>query len=87
MRRFPEARLLRTEVLAAHRRHWGEEDPETLVAEEWLALNLANSGLTEDARPLLMRIYQVRLRTLGLEHKDTKQTKRFLERLARPADE
>jgi Tetratricopeptide repeat len=38
--RFIEARPLREEVLAARRRHLGDEDPDTLSAEEWLGWNL-----------------------------------------------
>jgi Tetratricopeptide repeat len=70
--RFIEARPLPAEVLAARRRHLGDEDPETLSAEEWPGWNLAKEGLREGGRPLFQHVLEVRLRTLGPEHEDTR---------------
>lgn len=69
--RVDEARLLREEVVAAFRRNRGNDDPYTLVEEEWLAHNLAMSGLAEQARVVALHIYEVRQRDLGPVHKDT----------------
>jgi hypothetical protein len=78
MSRFTEARLLREEALAAHRRNVGDDDDQTLVAEAWLAANMMKSGLREDAKAHFRHVYEVRLRTLGPEHEGTKRIGRWL---------
>ena len=52
--RWTGARVLREEVLAARRRHLGEENVQTLAAEVRLALNLSHDGLTAEALPLAL---------------------------------
>jgi hypothetical protein len=52
--RWTGARVLREEVLAARRRHLGEENIQTLAAEVRLALNLSHDGLTAEALPLAL---------------------------------
>lgn len=78
MGRLAEARLLREEALAAHRRNVGDDDEQTLVAEGWLAVNLVKSGLREEAKAHFSHVYEVRLRTLGLEHELTQWIGRWL---------
>jgi hypothetical protein len=56
MGRSTEARLLREQTLASYRQHRGDEDPNTLIAEEGLAVNLTNSGLREKATPLVAHL-------------------------------
>jgi hypothetical protein len=78
MGRLTEARLLREEALAAHRRNVGDDDEQTLIAEAELALNMAKSGLREEAKVLYGHVYEVRLRILGPEHELTQRTERRL---------
>lgn len=47
--RWPEARVLREEVLAARRRNLGADDEGTLSAERWLARSLAHDRIDEEA--------------------------------------
>jgi hypothetical protein len=78
MGRFVEARVFWEQALAAYRRNRGRDDIYTLQYEEWLAANLMTSGLTDEARPLVVHIYDVRLRTLGAENEETKRAQRRL---------
>jgi hypothetical protein len=65
MARFAEARLLREEILDAHRRNLGDDHVETLDAEGILALNLVHAGLRPEAMPIFKHIRDVRLATFG----------------------
>ena len=78
MDRFVEARLLREETFAAHRRSLGDDDEQTLVAEARLAVNMMKSGLREEAKEHFSHVYEVRLRALGPEHELTRWTGRWL---------
>jgi hypothetical protein len=78
MERLTEAQLLRHEVVNANRRHLGGEHPHTLIAEMWLAINLRDQGLGQDARPLFEHVYEVRRRTLGPVDLQTVQAERYL---------
>jgi hypothetical protein len=82
--RLEEGRLLREEVVAAHRRNMGEEHPQTLVAEAWLVQNLMSSELSEQARPIALHVYDTRRRIQGHDHEDTLRAKRFLEEVGGP---
>lgn len=86
MGRFDEARLLRQEVLAAFRRNRGDEDRYTLLQEEWLAVNLAKSGLHEEARVHLVHIRDGYIRTFGPEHEYTQRVVHNL-RIVSPGDD
>lgn len=46
---WSEARLFREEVLGARRRNLGEDHRDTLIAEIWLARNLAHDAMYEEA--------------------------------------
>jgi hypothetical protein len=63
--RFVEARVLREEVVAANRRHRGNDDLYTLAAEEWLAFDLVQCGMRDEASELYSHVYEVRLRDIG----------------------
>jgi hypothetical protein len=76
--RFDEARLLREEVVAAHRRNRGEDDLHTLIQEEWLVRDLWALGEREQARDLAVHIHQVRSRDQGVAHKDTLRAEALL---------
>jgi hypothetical protein len=71
MDRFEEARPLREQVADACRRNLGDEHPETLIAEEWFAINLSRCGRLMESRALLSHILEVRLRTLGEANDET----------------
>jgi len=79
MGRFAEARLLREEVVAANRRHRGDEHQLTLEAEEWLIVNLRDSGLLKEARSLCSQNREARLRKLGPDNEATVRVSRLLE--------
>jgi hypothetical protein len=65
MDRFEEARPLREQVADAYRRNLGDEQPDTLISEEWFAINLSRCGMLMESRALLSHVLEVRLRTLG----------------------
>jgi hypothetical protein len=67
LERWTEARVLREKVLASFVENRGADDHHTLVYEEWLAHNLAWSGMLEEAKPLYIHVREVRRRTLGPE--------------------
>jgi hypothetical protein len=79
MDRYTEARLLREEVLAAHRHHLGEEALSTLTSEENLAFNLNGAGMRDDARAHCIHVAEVRRRVLGADNKDTQRANRLLD--------
>jgi hypothetical protein len=78
MDRLVEARVLWEEAVAAYRRNRGPDDGYTLDYEEWLAANLMKSGLSGEARPLVVLVRDVRLRTLGPEDEKTERAQRRL---------
>jgi hypothetical protein len=71
MDRLDEARVFRQETFDAYTRNRGVEDPYTLGAEEWLAVNLARCGLTADAIIHIEHVIEVRTQTYGPDHQDT----------------
>ena len=76
--RIAEAQLLRREVLNAYRRNRDAEDRDVLGAEEGLAVNLAESGMFTEARPLFEHVRDVRGRILGSDDSDTLRPARWL---------
>ena len=79
MERLVEARVLWEQTVAAYRRSRGADDIYTMEYEEWLAANLMKSGLRREARPLVVHICDVRLRTLGAGNEATIRAQRRLE--------
>jgi hypothetical protein len=78
MGRLVEARVLREGAVAAYRRNRGADDLFTVDSEEWLAANLMKSGLSGEARPLVVHICEVRLRALGPADEKTERACRRL---------
>lgn len=76
--RLDEARLLRQEVVEAHRRNRGDDDFHTLIQEEWLVRDLRALGEREQARALAVHIHEVRNRDQGASHKDTLRAEALL---------
>jgi hypothetical protein len=63
---WTEARVLREKVLASCTENWGADDPRTLIPEEWLAQNLAWSGMLEEANQASLRhVLECRRQILG----------------------
>ena len=81
--RYEEARLLRREVIAAYGRHVGAEHPHTLSAELALGINLAKSGLCDDARTLFEHVLEHGRRVLPPDDETTKTASRWLASLDR----
>ena len=50
---------------------YGEDDPKTLRAEEYLAINLYNLSEVARAKALFAHIYEVRSETLGPDSEET----------------
>jgi hypothetical protein len=78
MDRFEEARPLREQVADAYRRNLGDEHPDTLISEEWFAINLSRCGMLMESRALLSHVLEVRLRTLGDADDETIRVSRWL---------
>jgi hypothetical protein len=78
MGRFEEARPLREQVADAYRYNLGDEHPDTLLAEEWFAINLSHCGMLLESRALLSHVLEVRLRTLGDADDETIRASRWL---------
>ena len=76
--RYDEARLLRQDVVAAYQRHFGIDNQHTLSAELALGINLAKSGMTDDARTMFTRVCEGRSRVLGPNDEATKSANRWL---------
>ena len=57
--RFDEARVLREQVITSMLRHLQGDDLDTLHDEEYLAANLARSGMAEVAQPLWHHVLKV----------------------------
>lgn len=76
--RFDEARLLREAVVAGYRRHLGDEHVYTLSAELALGINLQRSGMTDQARRVLIHVYEERKRILGPDDEATLTASRWL---------
>ena len=74
MDRLDEARIYRQEAFDAYSRNRGVEDPYTLGAEEWLAVNLARCGLPAEATTHIDHVIEVRTRTLGPDNDETLQS-------------
>ncbi len=76
--RFVEARLHREQVFASMMRHLPPDDLGTLHDEEYLAANLARSGMADRARPLWHHIREAREISLGPDHEDSLRIRRLL---------
>jgi hypothetical protein len=76
--RFDEARLHREQLLASMMRHLPLDDLDTLHDEEYLAANLARSGMANRARPLWHHILEAREISLGPDHEDCLRIRRSL---------
>ena len=87
LERFVEARVLREEVVAAFRRHRGNDDLYTLVAEEWLAFDLVQCGMRDEASDLYSHVFQVRLRDLGPDDAKTVHARANLAAMGASTDE
>jgi hypothetical protein len=81
MGRFAEARLLREAVVEAHRDHNGPEHLDTLAAELWLAFNLCEQHMLEQARPLVVHACEGRRSLLGLDDERTMYAQTLLSQL------
>ncbi|PWI64992.1 hypothetical protein PCL_08351 [Purpureocillium lilacinum] len=66
-----EARLVQTHLLEHRKRILGAEDPKTLTAAEFLALNLGDLGEFSGAHVLITEVVRCRQITLGEDHSDT----------------
>jgi hypothetical protein len=78
MDRHDEARLLWEQIVAAYHRNQGSDDLSTVHYEEWLAVNLIESGRVDEGRVLLEHVYNVRLAALGSEDEATEGVLRRL---------
>jgi hypothetical protein len=78
MDRLPEAQLLRQEVFEANRHHLGYEHPDTLTAELWLAVNLRNQDLPDEAKPHLVHVCALRRQILGPDDEHTILAEKWL---------
>ena len=81
MGRWVEARVFWEQVVAAYRRNRGADDLMTVQSEEFLALNLAKSGLHQDAINLMDHVVAVYRQALGPDHEETTRAIRFRERI------
>ncbi|KAJ6436748.1 alpha/beta-hydrolase [Purpureocillium lavendulum] len=66
-----EARMVQTHLVEHRKRLLGAEDPKTLTATEFLALNLGDLGEFSRAQNLITEVVRCRQNTLGEDHPDT----------------
>ena len=79
MGRMDEARVFWEEIVASFRRNRGDDDLMTAQREEWLAANLAKSGLSEEALILLNHVEDVYRQALGNDDKETRRARGLIE--------
>ncbi|HVA03416.1 MAG TPA: tetratricopeptide repeat protein [Acidimicrobiales bacterium] len=75
-----EALILRQQIVERMRAHLGEEDLETLSAEQRLAASLMKNHRSPEARPLLEHVVRQRTRLLGCDHPQTVSAMQWLDR-------
>jgi len=82
MGRRDEARVYLEQVVASYRRNRGDDDLMTAQKEEFLAVSLAEDGLTADAVGLLEHVESVYRSVLGNDNEETKRVRDRIELIA-----
>jgi hypothetical protein len=68
-------------MVATAKRERGQEHPNTLTCEAYLAYDLRALGRSDEAARLITHVIEARRRVLGPEHPDTKSAEGFLKTL------